>query len=743
MEKFIAERKASLAYRRETAVKPPVTVWYMNAYTEYADRSPVYREACAWHALLSHIDLPLYPEENIVGNLVHSEAAMFYYGAATYVVWEFVERYIQENGLSQPDGENLRQKAGLIDSLRYKGPVTEVFPPEEMASIEVHAASSTWFGGHMVLDYDTILSIGLRGYEDKIKNCRREDKAEFYDAMDIMLTAVRLFIRRYAEKAESSLGDEGWDADRLNQIISDLRHIADYPPVTFRQALQLVWMLHMLNGSDSFGRFDQYTLPFYERDIACGRITHHDAQLLLVDFMVKVEEVNQIQNMTIGGVDAAGFPAYSDLTEDILNVARMVGYKGPNLALRVTENMPENIWTAALSCIGTGIGVPALYNDGAYIDSLVKHGFPREEANNFSLAGCSQVMIPGKCNFYNDVGMMNAAKIFELALYNGKDPRTGIQAGPCTGEPQEFVTFEDFYAAFLAQVDYFCALEGKINNREAAYRSACEGYTMRTLFIGDCVENGQAIFEGGARYNNIELEIIGLTNAADSLYAVKQVVFEEKYITMRGLADAVRADYDGMEELCRKLCEYDKFGNDIDGVDNLRTEITNRFYQNLNAIPASLGGIMVPGEVIFTAHDYEGAVTGATPDGRKAYTVLADSAGSSQGMDREGPTALLNSILKIPTKGRLLTSVVTNLKFTKALYVSSVDKIRWMIAAFFGGGGMQLQINVVDRQTLLKAVENPDEYRSLIVRVGGYSDYFVNLSPALQQEIINRTQQTI
>ena len=741
MEIFIRQRKAALKSRRARISPPPVTTWYLDAYVEHLDSSPIYREAQAWHALLSHIGLPIYPEESITGGLLHSEAAMFHYGSGTYVVWEHAERYIRENRLSPEEEAGFRARLDLLETHRYS--LLDAFPPDEQASIEAHAASSTWFGGHMILDYERILSIGLRGYALLIEECRQAGKAEFYDAMSVMLDAIRIFIRRYAAGAGECALLDGWDRNRTKAMAADLTRIADRPPETFRQALQLVWILHLLNGADSFGRFDQYIRPFYERDIREGALDRDGACRLLADFIVKIEEANQIQNMTIGGVAPDGSPAYSDLTVDILDMTRMVGYKGPNLALRVTGDVPDMVWDAALACIGSGIGLPALYNDSIYISALTGRGVPPEEANNFSLAGCSQVMVPGKCNFYNDVGLMNAAKILELTLYDGYDPRTGRQVGPHTGKPESFASFDAFYAAFCAQVDYFCDMEGRINNRETALRAAREGYAMRTLLIADCLEKGLSIFEGGARFNNIELEIIGLTNAADSLYAIKMAVYDDRIICLRELADVLLSDYDGADSLRRKLLAYDKFGNDCDEVDRMRARIAGRFYRRLAAIPSIIGGVMVPGEVIFISHEYEGAVTGATPDGRRVGTVLADSAGSSQGMDRRGPTALLNSVLKIPTGGCLLTSVVTNLKFTQALYGDNTQKIRWLLAAFFRQGGMQVQINVTDNRVLEDAIRHPEQYRSLIVRVGGYSDYFVNLSPALQREIICRTAQPL
>jgi formate C-acetyltransferase len=353
-------------------------------------------------------------------------------------------------------------------------------------------------------------------------------------------------------------------------------------------------------------------------------------------------------------------------------------------------------------------------------------------------------MIPGMCNFVNDIGMYNAAKVAELAMYGGFDPRTGVQAGPLTPDAVHCPTFDELMDTFYQQLDYFVDMEVSIHNKEVPYRSSCEGYVIRTLFIRDCIENGLGAYEGGARYNNIELEIIGITNAADHRYAVKKAVYEEKLYIMEELSAALKDNYAGQDEMREYLySKVAKFGNDMDEIDSLRSDITRRLYERFNSSAAVLGGVYVPGEVIFTAHEPCGLETGATADGRYAGTVLADSAGSSQGRDKNGPTALMNSVLKLPFADYLLTSVVLNMRFLPQTFRR--EEARSAIQSLFNGyfllGGMQLQVNVCDADTLRAAQKNPELYKSLIVRVGGYSDYFIRLSRKLQDEIILRTAQ--
>jgi len=408
--------------------------------------------------------------------------------------------------------------------------------------------------------------------------------------------------------------------------------------------------------------------------------------------------------------------------------------------------MPQVIWKAALDSIGTGNGLPAMYSDKPYVDNLVRKGVPLEQARGFSLGGCSQTLVPGMSNFMNDVGLYNVGKVVEMTMYGGFDHRTNEQVGLKTPRATEFSTFDELYDAFNRQLDYTIDLEVSIKNKVIAYGAEREGYVLRTMFTRDCISNAKNVHKGGARYNNVEGEIMGLTNAADHLIAVKKAVFEEKRYTMAELVSALLADYEGYEEMRRYLLEkMPKFGNDIPEVDDLRAEITRRVYGRFNRSPGILGGIFAYGEVVFVTHVSCGATTLATADGRKAYAPLADSVGSSQGRDVSGPTALLNSVLKVPVRDHLLTTAVLNLRFLPRIFDEPASKksVEKLFETFFKKGGQQLQVNVCDSKMLADAQAHPEAYKSLVVRVGGYSAYFTQLSRALQDDIISRTAQTV
>ncbi len=725
----MTQRKQHFEAWRATWAQPHATRHYLDAYLAHIDASPMLREAYAHAAWYECVPLDVCPGEMIAGVLRHNEAVYFHYGSGTVVNDAAVDTLAAEGDTC------IQVEAERVRAIAYKPADPAVYDDAELRSIAAGAATSTWFGGHMILDFERILRIGLDGYARDLERCRRihTHEAAFYDALSIQLRAMQGLIERYAE------------VERDNPAVADaLARIAHQPPRGFRDAVQLVWILHLLNGTDSFGRFDHYLDPFYRADVADGTLDYDAAKAIVCEMLLKVEAVESIQNMTIGGTDADGNDFYTPLTRIIIDVTRELGYKGPNLCLRVTQSMPVDIWDAALNCIASGIGLPALYNDSLYVTNLVRHGVPLEHARGYCLAGCSQIMIPGLCNFYNDVGIYNAAKVAELALYGGYDPLTDTQVSSQT-YPTEFETFDALYRSFCEQLEYYVGLEVSLHEKELRYRASCEGYNMRTLFIRDCLSKGENIFGGGARYNNIELELIGITNAADHLYAIKRAVYDDKRYTLDQVREALRADFDGYADVRAYLKRLPKFGNDIPEVDALRADVARRLYAAFNASEACLGGVYVPGEVIFVAHEYCGANVGATADGRHARTVLADSAGASQGYDRNGPTALMNSVLTLPVGDYLLTSVVLNLLFLPSMFGDERTRgnMRDLFVRYFAQGGQQLQINVCDAEVLKQARRNPDAYRSLVVRVGGYSDYFTRLSKALQEEIILRTAQRI
>jgi formate C-acetyltransferase len=393
-----------------------------------------------------------------------------------------------------------------------------------------------------------------------------------------------------------------------------------------------------------------------------------------------------------------------------------------------------------METIAGGTGTPALYQDAPAIAGLIRLGIPEAEARDYCPAGCSQTVVPGRAHFMNDAGVYNAAKVLDLVLHDGYDTRLEVQVGPHTGQPEALNSYEQLEEAVHRQLAYFAEMEAAVNNLNYRHFAATEGYALRSLFTRDCVARGRSIWHGGARYNGIQLEIPGLTNLADSLAAIQDLVYEQQLITLPELVAILDADWEGGQALRAAAQAAPKFGNDDPRVDRIRARLTVYLYQALREQPAAGGGRYIPGEVIFVYHEGGGHQTGATPDGRQAGQILADSAGAAQGQDQRGPTALMRSVAALPHDFGT-TSIVLNLKFDRVLFDTAGERARLidLVQGYFALGGLQVQINVLDHQALLDAQANPAAFTDLVVRVGGFSAYFTTLSRDLQDDIIART----
>ncbi len=355
-------RKAVMEARRRDGAYAPkgVSCHFLQEWLRNADQLPVLREARALKALWSAVELPLFPDERIAGSLCFREPAGFYYGCTTYVDRDAAGDYWRQ---CLDEERRAWLMAGLdeLDRRRYHSALPSLFDEAENANIAAGAATSTWFGGHMVLDFERALNLGLDAWRADITRGRADHgHSAFYEAMETMLDAVVIFLERYADRAELCSAQPGYDRQWFQDMVVDLRAIAHRPPQTFRQGLQLVWVLHLLNGADSFGRFDWYLNELFEQDRQQGRLSREEALDLLYSFWIKIEEVNAIQNMTIGGVDEEGNPFYTELTELCLIATADCRYKGPNLCLRVAPDMPQAFWRQAMACLATGTGLPAV-----------------------------------------------------------------------------------------------------------------------------------------------------------------------------------------------------------------------------------------------------------------------------------------------------------------------------------------------------------------------------------------------
>jgi pyruvate-formate lyase len=738
----INELKVMLAQKRRvgSADLTPFHWHYLEGFVAALDEPFEIREARARLHFYQHVPITILPSECIVGQVDWTEPLVSFV-SNTHIRTEVVDR-IQNSELAKAEKYKI---AGWVDAVRpfCFDPLPHLTDEERLVQ-ESHLAPSTFFNGHIVPTYGYVLQRGLGGVMEDIQRYRSRRMTDvernFYDAMQITIQGLSAYIARYADLAGALLEQPalGYDRSQLEHIQTACRKLAWQPAQTFPEALQMVWFLMCFVDYDSFGRFDQYLLPYYQASRVQG-MSDEDALLWMKYTWIKIEECGAILNMTIGGRWSDGSSAVNPLTYLAMQVTREMGFRSPNLSLRLRASDPDALWQAAHQTLSTGQGLPALYNEDLIAAMLVDLGYPESEAMDYSLAGCSQVILPGRSNFACDVGCYNLAKALELALHDGFDILLGKQVGPHTGGLVTIGSYERLEQAYDRQMRFMTRVGVAINDKDMFLRQK-EGACVRSLLTMDCLERGRGIFHGGARFYNIQNEACGVTNAANALYALKTLVFEEGIISLERLVEILDADWEGQEVLrLRFKNKPAKFGNNHAEVDAIRARIASDWYREIQQYPAVLGGFHWPGEVVFVYHEAHGAFTAASADGRRAREPLANSAGATSGTDISGPTALMHSMWKIPQE-QCRTCCVLNLRFSKKVWTGAPDALQNLMQTYFSGGGYQMQVNLVSRDELLAARQHPDQYADLIVRVGGFSDYYVRLPASLQEEILARTE---
>ena len=631
--------------------------------------------------------------------------------------------------------------------------------------------------GHTVLD-NKIYKQGMKDFGraidkhiadlDYYTDSDALDKREELRAMAIAGEALIDFAGRYEKRLKAMAGEES-DLKRKREM-EEMAHICArvpaYEPQTFREALQYYWFVHIgviteLNTWDSFnpGRLDQHLWPFYKHDLETGNLTEYRARELLQAFWIKFNNqpappkvgVTAQESATytdfclinLGGVTESGEDASNDLTYLILNVIEEMRIVQPSSMVQVSKKSPDRLLKRALEIIKTGFGQPSLFNTEAIIQELVRQGKSIEDARNGGASGCVETGAFGK-ESYILTGYFNLVKILEIALYNGMDPQSDKRIGIESGDPASFTTFEELYTAYERQLKYFVDVKIRGNRIIERLWAKYLPAPFLSILIDDCIRNGKDYNGEGARYNTSYIQGVGMGTIADSLTAIKYHVFDKKTLTLPELVDFLKADFEGAAELLQTLLEdTPKYGNDDDYADDNLRQVFESFYRSIDGRPNSRGGHFRINLLPTTCHVYFGSVVGATPDGRKRGLPLSEGISPVQGADRRGPTAVLKSAAKIDhlrTGGTLL-----NQKFTPQVLESDVgiDKLVHLIRSYFLMDGHHIQFNVVGAETLREAQRQPERHRDLIVRVAGYSDYFVNLGVALQNEIIRRTEQCV
>ncbi len=600
---------------------------------------------------------------------------------------------------------------------------------------------------------------------DYLNDSKATDKAEQWKAMAISCDAIIVFAERHADLAGEMAAQERNEQRQaeLLEIAKVCRWVPAHAPRTFREAIQMYWFVHLgtileLNGWDAMnpGHFDQHLAPFYEKEIAEGTLTRDEAKELLSCFWIKVNNhpappkvgitaresgtYNDFTNINLGGIKRDGSDGTSEVSYLMLDVVEELHILQPGNSVHISSKTPDRFLHAAAHVIRQGHGYPSIFNPDVYILEMLRQGKTLEDAREGGCSGCIEVGAFGK-EAYLLTGYLNVPKILEVTLNNGIDPVTGQVAGIRTGDPRDFKSFEELYMAFHQQLAFVIDQKIRVSNYIDRMFAKYAPAPFLSVVIEDCISSGKDYYDGGPRYNTSYIQCTGLGTITDSLATLKKHVFEDKKYTMQAMLDALAQNFEDKEIMRQFIMNRTPFfGNDDDYADELARRVYSDLFELIDGQPNIKGGQYHLNMLSTTCHVYFGKVMGATPNGRLARKSISDGTSPSHGADTNGPSAVIKSLTKIDhTKsgGTLL-----NQRFLPSLLKRDEDikKLGQLIRTYFTLGGHHIQFNIVDTATLLAAQQNPDDYKDLLVRMAGYSDYFNDMNADLQQEVIERTQ---
>lgn len=764
-------------------------------YQKYKNQPPVMKRALMLKNILEKMPIYIEDETLIVGNQASSnkDAPIFPEYTMKFVIDE-LDTFEKRDGdvfyITEKTKEELRAIAPFWENnnLRAKG---EALLPEE-----VNVFMETGFFGmegklnsgdaHLAVDYQKLLKIGLIGYEKRVQTilenldlCVPEniDKYQFYKAVLMVIEAVHTFAKRFSALAkEKAMSLEGKRKEELLEISRICQDVPYQPAKSFYEAMQSVWFIQLIlqiesNGhSLSYGRFDQYMYPYLKHDLEQGLIDEDQAVELLTNLWIKTLTINKVrsqahtfssagspmyQNVTIGGQTTDHQDASNLLSFLVLKSVAQTKLPQPNLTVRYHANIDPKFFDEAIEVMKLGTGMPAFNNDEVIIPSFIEKGVKEEDAYNYSAIGCVETAVPGKWG-YRCTGMsyMNFPRILLIAMNNGVDMTTGKRFVSECGYFTEMQSYEQLVQAWDKVVRELTRMSVIVENAiDLASERDVPDILCSTL-TEDCIGRGKTIKEGGAVYDFISGLQVGIANMADSLAAIKKLVFDEQKITKQQLWEALVDNFESEESQriqTMLLEDAPKYGNDDDEVDQLVVEAYKSYIDEMKKYPNTrygrgpIGGIRYAGTSSISANVGQGSGTMATPDGRKAHTPLAEGCSPSHSQDKHGPTAVFKTVSKLPTH-EITGGVLLNQKVTPQMLASEENKqkLKMMIRTFFNRlKGYHVQYNVVSKETLIDAQIHPEKHKDLIVRVAGYSAFFNILSKATQDDIIGRTEQTL
>ncbi|MBC8512614.1 MAG: glycyl radical protein [Dehalococcoidia bacterium] len=763
---------------------------YLTEYMKGPDawfEPPVIRRAKAVAHILRKLDVKIYPDELIVGGITSKPVgAIIYPEFIGLLIWPELdmlrEREVDSLEISDAEIQELDKEIFPFWQDKVLADYADDFtsPPTPISLLEKFGFFLlTEAGGisHTAPDFETILKVGVEGLieeaREKIRDMDRSPagnpeelkKRSFYKAVELVCKGVIEFAQRYQQEA-SKLAELETDPARrseLMEIAEVCKRAPAKPAASFREALQGLWFLEIALHQENYeqalcpGRLDQYLYPYYQRDLERGVLTDEEAIELLGCFFIKISEIVPLFGesiaiffsgfptnpaISIGGMTQDGLDATNKLTYLILETRDLVKTREPNLHARVHKDSPDEYLSRVCEVIKGGGGMPALVNDDVIIPALMEKGIKKEDARDYVVIGCVEISVPRKAFGSTDAALMSLPICLEMALNNGYSPVMLEDIGIKTGDPRQFKSMDDVLSAFRQQVAYLVEqMVIGLNALGIAHRELYPSPLLSATIEG-CLETGKDVTAGGAVYNFTGVQGVGTADVADSLAAIDQLVFTEKRTTMDELLQAIEDDFEGHERLHQLILNrVPKYGNDEDLPDMYARKVAEIFCQEVAKHSNPRGGVYLPGFLSMTNHQGFGKLVGALPSGRKAFESFANGISPCTGLDRKGPTAALKSGAKL---NYLLATngVAFNLKFNPDHLkgAEGTRNLASLIRAYFGLGGMHLQLNVIDKQTLVDAQQNPQNYPGLMVRVAGYSAYFADLSKEVQDEIISRTE---
>jgi len=766
------------------------------AYKEHANKPIHLKRAYMLEKVLNNMSIFIEDQTVIVGNQASSNrsAPIFPEYAMDWVINELDEFDKRDGDVFYITEETKEELRGIADfwyhnTVKDKGlaampPASKVFYDLGIIKAEGNITSGD---AHIAVDYGKIMKYGLKDYERRTKEAMNSleltdfnniKKYHFYESILIVIKAVRSFAKRYADLA-LEMAEKETNEKRKAELL-EINRVMNKVPYeaagSYYEAIQSMWFVHLIlqiesNGhSLSYGRMDQYLYPYYKKDLEAGIITEESACELLTNLWLKTFTINKIrswshtqfsagsplyQNVTIGGQTPDKKDAVNPLSYLILRSVAQTKLPQPNLTVRYHKGLDDKFMNECIEVVKLGFGMPAFNSDEIIIPSFIERGIKEEDAYNYSAIGCVEVAVPGKWG-YRCTGMsfLNFPKSLLIAMNNGVDPKSGMKVAEGVGHFKDMTSYEDIKKAWDVIIRDFTRHSVIIENCCDLVLEAEVPDILCSALTEDCIGRGQAIKEGGAIYDFVSGLQVGIANLADSLAAIKKLVFEEKKISPVELWTALENDFAGEEgkKIQNMLIhEAPKYGNDDDYVDLLVREAYDIYidevvkYPNTRYGRGPIGGLRYAGTSSISANVGQGLGTLATPDGRNAGVPLAEGCSPSHSMDTNGPTAVFKSVSKLPTED-ITGGVLLNQKVTPALLSKEENKQKliMLIRTFFNRlKGFHVQYNVVDRETLIDAQKNPEKHRDLIVRVAGYSAFFNVLSKQTQDDIIGRTEQTL